>query len=177
MKRRRPGHRLDLLKQLPDFKEWLEDRGAEIQETGPNELLRFKTLSDVAVIYCNGHGYVTRWDGPAADAWNAFVTGGSWSAGKPIGRVDGSRRRKVVAFLMERDGPGCVYCDTELDLLTATIEHLVPLSAGGRNHADNLALACDPCNQKAADLAPAQKIRLAIERRESIRVAKQKAAQ
>jgi 5-methylcytosine-specific restriction endonuclease McrA len=40
----------------------------------------------------------------------------------------------------------CAYCDTQLNELTVTIEHVVPLSRGGTNNIDNLVPACSKCN-------------------------------
>ena len=48
-------------------------------------------------------------------------------------------RRRVF----ERDGHKCRHCEDRRDL---TIDHVVPLSAGGDNRDDNLQTLCDPCN-------------------------------
>ncbi len=41
----------------------------------------------------------------------------------------------------------CVYCGAPSD----TIDHIVPISVGGRNHWSNLAPACRPCNSGKKD--------------------------
>lgn len=40
----------------------------------------------------------------------------------------------------------CVYCGRWLSLGAFTLEHLIPRSLGGSDHACNLAVACEPCN-------------------------------
>ena len=40
----------------------------------------------------------------------------------------------------------CWYCDCQLSLASATIDHIVPLSQGGTDAFENLRLACAPCN-------------------------------
>jgi 5-methylcytosine-specific restriction endonuclease McrA len=49
-------------------------------------------------------------------------------------------------YLLEKWGRTCTYCgakDTPLE-----VEHIVPRSRGGSNRVSNLALACEPCNQR-----------------------------
>ena len=41
----------------------------------------------------------------------------------------------------------CWYCGTRLTPAAATIDHLVPIVAGGRTVESNCVLACKPCNQ------------------------------
>lgn len=64
--------------------------------------------------------------------------------------------------LHKKYGGHCVYCGilTKLDYgpgeqhLKPTKDHLIPLSAGGRNGEKNIVLACFPCNRRkgAVDL-------------------------
>jgi 5-methylcytosine-specific restriction protein A len=42
----------------------------------------------------------------------------------------------------------CFWCNKELTLETATVEHKIPLSKGGSNRNDNITLACRECNAK-----------------------------
>lgn len=44
----------------------------------------------------------------------------------------------------------CWYCETPLDKQTATYDHVIPRSLGGRTTVDNLVLACQQCNQDKA---------------------------
>lgn len=40
----------------------------------------------------------------------------------------------------------CIYCLKKISFGKDSIEHLLPLSRGGNNNYDNLAIACRPCN-------------------------------
>jgi 5-methylcytosine-specific restriction endonuclease McrA len=40
----------------------------------------------------------------------------------------------------------CVYCRKLFTLRRLTLEHIKPLSNGGKSNPKNLALACSPCN-------------------------------
>lgn len=62
--------------------------------------------------------------------------------------------------LMERDGPVCTYCATEVgcpcrpDLPSAVADHVLPRSRGGADHDENRAIACWPCNSSKGDQTP-----------------------
>lgn len=68
---------------------------------------------------------------------------------------ENARRKRALA---SRDGESCRWCGAALDVTIrglrapspprATIDHVVPRSAGGTNGLDNLALSCEPCNQE-----------------------------
>lgn len=47
--------------------------------------------------------------------------------------------------ILDRDGFTCVYCGEPIEK-TPHIDHLVPVSAGGKNHICNLAASCPSCN-------------------------------
>ena len=62
----------------------------------------------------------------------------------------------IGSFLIDekakmRDSNVCCYCNSESDL---TLDHLIPQYKGGKHSADNLVVACRPCNssKKALDL-------------------------
>lgn len=68
--------------------------------------------------------------------------------------------------LWERDGGGCSICGRTVDFSckfphpdSPSVDHVIPLSRGGANVPENLALACLGCNRKKCDtigwLAPA----------------------
>lgn len=48
--------------------------------------------------------------------------------------------------LYARDNGECQYCSTKVSKYSATIDHVVPKSRGGKNTWDNLVLACKECN-------------------------------
>lgn len=54
------------------------------------------------------------------------------------------RKRRLRAWLRD---PHCFWCNERLDPALATIDHVVPLSKGGRPHHDNEVLSCYACNQ------------------------------
>lgn len=71
----------------------------------------------------------------------------------------GHRRRMV------RSWPFCFYCWTKLDFDTATIDHLLPVSMGGRDIRENFVLACEPCNRAKGNLLDHRLIDLYIYRK------------
>ena len=60
--------------------------------------------------------------------------------------------KPVTAFLDAKFRSGkpryCWACRCELTRGTATVDHLVPKSRGGKDAPSNFALACKPCNSK-----------------------------
>ena len=62
-----------------------------------------------------------------------------------------ARNRKLRMLRKDRR---CYYCKTRLTADTATIDHVVPLSKGGRRSKKNEVLACADCNRKKADSMP-----------------------
>lgn len=58
-----------------------------------------------------------------------------------------------------RDSFICQYCDLKLTRATATLDHVVPISKGGKTTFDNVVTSCQPCNSsKGSDLYPMPKI-------------------
>lgn len=47
-----------------------------------------------------------------------------------------------------RDGYNCQYCGTKLHLKDCTLDHVLPLSHGGKSTFENSTTACSPCNAK-----------------------------
>lgn len=64
----------------------------------------------------------------------AGVLGGPWKA------------EKALAHSHKLHGGPCFYCGMEVPTGEATVDHIEPLSAGGRGTLQNLAIACKPCN-------------------------------
>lgn len=56
-------------------------------------------------------------------------------------------RRKMRNRLAEAQNWRCCYCGRRLEPETATLEHVIPASAGGTHCWENLAASCRPCNQ------------------------------
>ena len=147
-----------LRKKLPAFREFLAARGAEVLEpTNEWEVVRFRAAGATAVIYTNGSGRITPSGATAKAAMDAFVSGGKWTAG--VGGRRRSRRPPEVTALLARDGDSCFLCRQPLgdDI---TVDHLVPVTAGGPNHLANMALAHKACNLRMGHLSVMEKIAL-----------------
>jgi 5-methylcytosine-specific restriction endonuclease McrA len=54
------------------------------------------------------------------------------------------RFSKSNVFL--RDGYECQYCKTDMSKRTATLDHVLPVSHGGKTSFENCVTACSPCN-------------------------------
>jgi hypothetical protein len=70
-------------------------------------------------------------------------------------RRDLNRRERMVRIL-ERDGAECVWCrrPLEIDLVTATTEHVVPRIKGGPSWIENEVAACRRCNGERGHRTP-----------------------
>jgi hypothetical protein len=68
--------------------------------------------------------------------------------------------RKVIRFSREnvfaRDGFKCQYCIRKLSKSELTLDHVMPLSKGGRKNWENIVTACKPCNQRKGNRTPQQ---------------------
>lgn len=83
---------------------------------------------------------------------NWMVRSPSWETRVPavIMLRDFLRRAKEVRFSKNnvylRDQYHCCYCGCDVTKKTATLDHVVPLSRGGKTHWENIVTACGPCN-------------------------------
>jgi 5-methylcytosine-specific restriction endonuclease McrA len=59
------------------------------------------------------------------------------------------RFSKSNVFL--RDQYHCLYCGTSVTNSSGTLDHVVPLSRGGRTNWTNIVTACSPCNTRKAN--------------------------
>lgn len=73
-------------------------------------------------------------------------------------RIHPTTAKRVRRRLLAKD-PHCHWCgryveqDARYEEMKATLDHVIPRERGGSNNADNLVLACRPCNDKrAADM-------------------------
>jgi hypothetical protein len=59
-------------------------------------------------------------------------------------RISASLRAKITAAAKHR----CGYCQTQIIVIGSflTVDHIVPLAAGGKTEENNLWLACNSCN-------------------------------
>ncbi len=56
--------------------------------------------------------------------------------------------------LLARDGYRCAYCGKVCSPGEATVDHVLPISRGGRSSWSNTVTACFACNQRKADRTP-----------------------
>jgi 5-methylcytosine-specific restriction endonuclease McrA len=55
--------------------------------------------------------------------------------------------------VLRRDNYQCQYCASKKQL---TIDHVIPVSKGGKHTWDNVVIACAPCNSRKGDRTPQQ---------------------
>jgi 5-methylcytosine-specific restriction endonuclease McrA len=65
------------------------------------------------------------------------------AAARPVARP--SIPADTRLFVWNRDGGKCVSCLSDQDL---QFDHVIPISRGGANTADNIELLCASCNQR-----------------------------
>ncbi len=145
-----------MIKDIGKFKDWLKQHGAEILPTSNEyESLRFKG-SEVGVFYKSG-----KYSGEyALHAYNSFRRGKSWD-GRPIKTGRKKIYVKEKKQLIKRDGTACFYCGNLLED-DITLEHLIPLTSGGKNILSNMVLAHEECNQKMGHKGINEKVNYAI---------------
>ena len=133
---------------LDKFKKWLVLNGAEILPlTNEYEILRFQA-KEIGVLYKSGKTN-SEYTKNAIWCWRHNE---QWD-GKPIktGRYQSYKKEKKL--LLQRDGDNCFYCGEPMydDI---SLEHLIPLSAGGKNTLGNMVLAHKQCNNDVKYLQP-----------------------
>jgi len=135
--------------------------GELLAPTNPFEVMRFRTLYGVGVVWQRKSGKQT-WSVEAQMAREHIkARKGSLAAVVVKGRGKGAGR---VPALLKRDGPDCFFCGKVLadDI---TVEHLVAIAHGGPNHISNLLLAHTVCNNAAGHLSAPEKVAMAIRER------------
>lgn len=138
------------------FKIWLQQNGAEIlPPTNEYELVRFKG-KEKGVIYTSGKTSSSY----ANQAILCFLQGKKWD-GFPISTGRKTTYNKYKLPLIKRDGKDCFYCSESLEE-DITVEHLIPLTAGGKNLLSNMVLAHKECNNKQGNKSLAEKVTYAI---------------
>ncbi len=84
------------------------------------------------------------------DDW--MVRSPSWETRVPavIMLKDHVRSKTMVRFSKSnvclRDQYHCLYCGCAITLREATLDHVLPLSRGGKTNFDNIVTSCGPCN-------------------------------
>jgi 5-methylcytosine-specific restriction endonuclease McrA len=63
---------------------------------------------------------------------------------------DYEKRKTTVRFSKQnvflRDGYVCQYCGVQLNKKIATLDHVLPISHGGKSNFENCTTSCGPCN-------------------------------
>lgn len=153
------------VKNNPDpavFETWLRAQGAEvIPTTSAWEFARFRAHESLHIIYLRADGTFSAQEF-GLECLAVFRRGGTLGMGLAKPRKALGHRK---AALFKRDGSACFFCCLEMTEEDATIEHLVPLSRGGPNTDENLALAHQACNLAAGAAPLMDKIRKHCEAR------------
>jgi 5-methylcytosine-specific restriction endonuclease McrA len=81
-----------------------------------------------------------------------IVRSANWSTHVPAVMIlkDYEKRKTTVRFSKQnvflRDGYVCQYCGVQLNKKTATLDHVLPISHGGKSNFENCTTSCGPCN-------------------------------
>lgn len=149
------------MERIEKFKMFLSKRGAEIlSPTNEWEVLRFKTINGVSVVYKNKYGALT-FTGESAQAHKAYLNNSRWTAVKKRKQVDRTTKEMVAT----RDGARCFCCLEVLPITDLTMEHFLSVKHGGTNNINNLALLCQPCNLELGAKPIVKKIAIIIRKR------------
>lgn len=159
------------VKGLKPFRDWLKSQGAEIlQGTSEYEVLRFRAAGRVGILYTNRAGVmVSSANEVASIAYADFLAHKPLSLTAAAKTTRSKKSDQTVAALVARDGNECWFCGGLFPPAGVhpvepgkklTIEHLVPVSAGGPNHLHNLVLAHESCNRAADHASVAEKVRM-----------------
>lgn len=143
-----------------NFDEYLDQIGADkIQITSSWELSRFRANNEICVVYCNKKGNISFSNSLADKVYSAFRD-------KRLINIQSEKRKslgdKFKFKIYERDGHKCFYSGKKMAIEEATIEHLIPLSRGGKNNIDNLVLCLSEENAKMANKPLVEKINYKI---------------
>lgn len=139
-----------------DISIYLENIGANlIETTNSYEIARFIANDETCVIYEGKRGLSG--SNPLSNKIiSAFLE-------KKLINIQDEKRRplkdKFYKKLIERDGNKCFYSGRDMTIENASIEHLIPLSKGGKNNLDNLVLCLKEENEKMANLPLVEKIK------------------
>lgn len=130
-----------------------------LETTNSYEVARFIVNDEICVIY-EGKKGLSGNNKTANKIIDAFLS-------KKLINIQDCKRKslkdKFYEQLINRDGNKCFYSGIEMTREQATIEHLIPLSKGGKNNLDNLVLCLKEENNKLANLPLIEKIKYKID--------------
>ena len=70
---------------------------------------------------------------------------------------DRARQLRKTRWWQQKTAAGvCWYCGEKVGFANLTMDHIVPLSRGGRSTKDNLVPCCKDCNTKKQSLLPVE---------------------
>lgn len=143
------------------FCAWLEENGYKILAVrSAHEFVRYRKHSGKDTTINVTRAGVLNIAGSQRALVQAFLTGESDL------KLPASSKDKLRMRLIERDGARCAYCGRQLSMEEATIEHVVPKSAGGPSNLHNYLLACAECNRAVANYTIGQKVDVLLRRSE-----------
>ena len=61
-------------------------------------------------------------------------------------------RKAYRRHVFNKQNGKCSMCGQKLSYLKFTIDHIVPVSKGGKNTLENMEAMCDTCNRMKADM-------------------------
>ena len=68
-----------------------------------------------------------------------------------------ARELRKTRWWQQKTAPGvCYYCGSHVAHRELTMDHLVPLTRGGRSTKDNLVPCCKSCNTKKKSMLPVE---------------------
>lgn len=68
---------------------------------------------------------------------------------------DKARKLRKTRWWQQKTAPGtCYFCDRKMNFKDLTMDHIVPLSRGGRSTKDNLVACCKECNNRKKNALP-----------------------
>jgi len=64
------------------------------------------------------------------------------------------KKRASKKYILTRDNWECGYCSNKLCVRTVSVDHVVPISKGGKSTWENLVACCKSCNTKKRNRLP-----------------------
>lgn len=137
-----------------DFRAWLTSHSCEVVHPFQTEAMRARTPTGWLIVWKNGRDAPSSCNDIAESALVAFRNGERW---KLATKRPSSISKATRNFVYGRDRFRCLYCGSG-DREKLTLDHVLPVCAGGPSTPDNLVTCCDECNTRLGDKPPAAKI-------------------
>ena len=136
------------------FITFLIESGATILDTtNEYEVVRFRTINGVSVVYTGRRGI--KFTGESEEAHKQFKKHDIWQ----IKRRNQKEREALIRLISARDGMDCFYCgDLTIKGKNSSIEHLLSISHGGNNNPANLTICCRNCNEAVGNVTVFEKV-------------------